>query len=198
VTTAPELLYTMLIPALGGLAVGFPSGLLAGILATLRWAARRRDRGQAMPIYTDDDNPTPGQVPLRGREHLSKLGWLLVALGILGFLAGTISVFQSNSTSSCLRTYIEQSSAVSRERADAGQLDREAIRQQRSVTREFYRVIVDGVAHAPTDPAEQERRRAEFVQKLEGWDARLAEVDRLDAAAEQKRQENPLPARPAC
>jgi hypothetical protein len=192
----PHTLLTIVIPVVGGLATGFSTGLLTGILGTLRWIARRRDRGlTAMPVYTDDNNPTPGHVPLRGKEHLSKLGWLLLTLGVLGLLAGTISVLQSNSTSSCLQQYIERTTSTNQQRAEAAALDRQGLRQQIGVTREFNAAMIEGITNPPAD---QERARAEFLEKVRVWDTRLAEVDRLFQEAEAQRQLNPVPARPSC
>jgi hypothetical protein len=190
-----ELFSTMLIPALGGLAVGFPSGLLTGILATLRWAARRRERGQTVPIYTDDNNPTPGHVPLRSGEHLSKLGWFLALVGVAALIMGATSVFQSNSTSSCLQHYIQRTSATNQQRAEAAALDRQGLQEQISVFRELNAVFIESIKNPPADPAQA---RTDFLGKSETWDARLAKVDGLFREAEVQRAANPVPPQPTC
>lgn len=192
--TVLQFLLTFLVPALGGLIIGFP----AGVIAALYWVGRRRERGEPVPIYTDDDNPNPGRTPWRGREHLSRLGWLLVILGVIGFVAGLVALVQNNDTAGCLRNYIEQTSAASQERAEAAELDRQAIRQQRAVSREFNQVMIDAVTNPATDQAARDKARTDFLVKARDWDARLAEVDRLDQQAEAQRQQNPLPPRPDC
>jgi hypothetical protein len=196
--TSHEVLVAVLLPGFAGLTAGFCIGLVTGILATLRWVARRRERGAAVPIYTDDNNPKPGHIPLRGREHLSWLGWVLATAGVLGIVLGSISLYQNNSTAGCLREYIERSSATNQQRAGAGELDRQAVRQQRQVTREFNATMIAAITNPVTDPAAREQARTEFLTKIRDWDARLAEVDRLDQEAEQQRRENPLPAQPDC
>lgn len=196
--TSHEVLSLVLVPAISGLAAGFLTGLITGILATLRWVANRRERDELMPIYTDETNPDPGHTPWRGREHLSKLGWALLLLGVLGLIGGTISLYQSNHTQNCLRTYIEQSSAANKERSEAGELDRQAIRQQRAVTQEFNNVLIDSITNPPKDDAAREQARQGFLVKANDWNARLAKVDELDRAADQQRRDNPLPGVPNC
>jgi hypothetical protein len=196
--TSHAVLSGVLLPAFAGLAVGFFIGLATGILATLRWVARRRERGAAVPIYTDETNPNPGHVPWRGREHLSRLGWVFVALGLLGILMGSYSLYQNNATANCLRDYIERSSEINQQRAAGGEIDRQGIRQQRAVTREFNQVLIDSVTNPTVDPAAREAQRQDFLVKANDWNARLDEVDRLDRDAERLRRENPLPAQPDC
>jgi hypothetical protein len=47
---------------------------------------------------------------------------------------------QNNNTADCLADFNTAFAAAQRERADAADLDRQAIRQQRAVTREFNQV----------------------------------------------------------
>jgi hypothetical protein len=192
--TPLQLIATVIIPALVGVIIGFP----AGVVTAMCWASRHPARGGQVPIYRDDTNPTPGRVPLRGREHLSKVGWFLAIAGLLGFLGGVIGVVQSNNTATCLRGYIAQGSVVNQQRAGAAELDRQAIRRQRAVTHEFNDVMIDAVTNPVTDPAKREQARQDFLVKAKDWNARLDEVDRLDAEAEKKRQDNPLPPEPDC
>lgn len=196
--TPDSLLSTLLLPLLGGLAVGFVGGLITGILATLRWVARRRDRGAAVPIYTDEANPNPGHVPWRGREHLSRLGWILAFLGIIGVLLGSFSLYRNTQTANCVAEFNTRFSLAQRERAAAAELDRQAIRQQRQVTREFNGLLIDSINNPAVDEAAREKARTDFLAKIRDWDGRLAEVDRLDQAAEEQRKQNPLPPTPDC
>jgi len=196
--TSHDVFAVVLLPAVSGLIAGFAIGLLTGILATLRWVARRRERGQAVPFYTAETNPTPGHVPWRGREHFSRLGWMLVALGIVGIVLGSFSLYRNAATQNCLREYIEQSSTTNQQRAVSGEIDRRGIRQQRQVTREFNQVLIDSITNPVPDPAAQAQARKDFLVKANDWNARLDEVDRLDLEAEAKRQQNPLPPVPDC
>lgn len=196
--TSHDVFAVVLLPAVSGLIAGFFLGLVTGIHATLRWVARRRERDADMPIYTDEANPSPGHVPWRGREHLSRLGWALVVLGVIGIVLGSFSLYRNTATQNCLREYIRQSSEVSQQRAVSGDIDRTAIRQVRKVDQEFYQLMINAVTHPVTDPAAQEKARQDFLIKANDWNARLAEVDRLDQEAETKRQQNPLPPPPDC
>lgn len=189
-----QLFITFLLPALLGALVGFPSG----VITALYWVCRQREQGETVPTYTDDTNPTPGRVPWKGREHLSRMGWMLAVLGIIGFLAGIVGLVQNNNTAGCLRSYITQSSVINQQRAAAGDADRQGIRQVRQVNQEFYQLIIASVTNPATDPAQREQARQDFLVKANDWDARLAEVDRLDREAEQRRQDNPLPPEPNC
>lgn len=189
-----SLLLTLLFPWLAGLIVGF----IAGSLATLYWACRRREQGTPVPTYKDDLQAAHRKRPWRGSDHLSRLGWVLLILSLAGLVAGTVSILQNNNTASCLRDYIEQTSATNQERGVAADLDRQAIRQQRSVTREFNQVMIDAVTKPVTDTAAREKARLDFLAKAHDWDARLAEVDRLDRDAEAQRRNNPLPPPPNC
>lgn len=192
--TVLHALITFLLVACGGLIVGF----FAGIVTAVCLICRQREQGPLMPTYTDKNNPTPGHIPWRGREHLSRVGWVLVLAGLLGFVGGVVGLVQSNSTASCLRDYIEQSSVVNQERGAAGELDRQAIRQQRAVTQEFNDVMIHAVTNPVTDEAGREAARQDFLTKAQDWNARLAEVERLDQQAEKQRRENPLPEQPNC
>lgn len=192
--TVLNVLFTFFLPALGGLIVGFPSG----VITTLYWVGRRRARGETVPIYTDETNPTPGHIPLRGREHLSKLGWSLAIIGIVGVILGIFGLYRNAATQTCLREYINQSSAINQQRATSGEIDRRGIRQQRDVFIEFNQVLIDSITHPVTDPAAVEQRRQDFLVKSNDWNTRLAEVKRLDQEAEAKRQQNPLPPPPDC
>lgn len=197
--TSYEALHLVLIPALAGLVTGFLAGLIAGFLAALHWVALRRERAAAVPTYTDDvSNRRPGHVPWRGGEHLSRLGWMLLLLGVLGLVGGTISLVQSGRTQICLSSYIAASSMANQQRADAGELDRQAIRQQRAVTQELNAAFIDAITNPPSDEAGRELARQGFLVKARQWNARLDEVDKLDRAADQQRRDNPLPAPPDC
>lgn len=196
-TTSAELLSTAVMPALAGLAVGFPAGVLTGILATLKWVARRRERGQPVPIYTEDRNPDPGHTPWRSKEHFSRLGWVFVALGLLGLVLGAIALYQNNRTSTCLAEYNANFTAATRERATAGELDRQGIRLQIAVTREWNAAIADSINNPPPPELRDQARRG-FLDKINDWDRRLSEVDGLFDKAEQQRRENPLPTQPDC
>lgn len=192
-------LHTMLLPALMGLVVGFCAGVPAGILATLRWIDHRRTQGKPMPTYNDADFPDADHRPWHGgREHLSRLGIALALLGIAAFIASVIAIVQNNSTASCLADFNAAFTTAQRQRADAAELDRQAVRQQRQVTREFNQVLIDSVTNPATEPAAREKTRLDFLTKARDWDARLAEVDRLDRQAEQQRVDNPLPVQPGC
>jgi len=191
-TGSAHLLSSLLFPALGGGTVGF----VAGVFATLYWVGRSRERGRAVPIYSEADHPE-GR-PWRAGEHLSRLGWVLLVLSVAGLIAGTVSLFQTTAQARCLATFTTSSAEAQRERAEAAELDRRAIRQQRAVTREFNQVLIDAVANPVTDPAAREKARDSFLAKARDWDARLAEVDRLDGAAEAQRRHNPLPLQPDC
>jgi len=197
--TLPAALSNVLVPLVAGLIVGFGSGVATGVLATLRWVTRRPAQGNsAVPIYTDETNPTPGKTPWRGHEHFSKLGWTFVVLGLLGLLMGSWSLYQNNKTADCVAQFIETTAATNQARGEAGDLDRQAIRQQRSITRELNQEFINAIATPVTDPAALEARRVEFLTKARDWDARLAEVDRIDRDAEARRQQNPLPDPPRC
>lgn len=206
--TSSTLLADLVLPAITGLIIGFAAGLIVGAAATLRWISRRANRGADVPIYHDDpiDDASPADAteraprkrPWRGREHFSKLGWVLATLGVVGFLAGVLSLVQNNSTAQCLSDFVANNAASSRERAVAADLDRQAIRQHRQITQEFNQIMINAVTHPVTDPAGQAKAREDFLVKAKDWDARLAEVDRLDQQAERQRQNNPLPARPTC
>jgi len=201
--TSSTLLADLVLPAIAGLIVGFAAGLIVGAAATLRWISRRANRGANVPIYHDDapvdgTEQAPRKRPWRGREHFSKLGWTLAILGVLGFVAGILSLVQNNSTSQCLAEFVANNAASTRGRAEAAATDRLAIRQQRQITQEFNQIMIDAVTHPVTDPAAQAKAREDFLVKAKDWDARLAEVDRLDQAAEKQRQDNPLPAQPVC
>lgn len=189
------ILPNVLFPVLGGLIVGF----VAGVLATLDWIGRRREQGKPVPTYkTDDPQAAHRKRPWRGNEHLSWVGVALLILSLAGLVAGTVSILQNNDTAACLRDYIEQTSATNQERGGAADLDRQAVRQQRAVTREFNQVMIDAVTHPVTDPAAMAKARADFLVKARDWDARLAEVDRLDRDADTRRRNNPLPPPPNC
>lgn len=196
--TMPAALSTVLLPTLGGLIVGFGAGVLTGIFSTLRWVTRRSALGDSVPIYTDETNPTPGHRPLRSKEHFSKLGWVFVVLGLLGIVLGSISLYQNNRTAGCVARFTQANAVTTQERSEAGALDRQAIRQQRAVTRELNQEFIDAIANPVTDPAAQTARRDQFLVKARDWNARLEEVDRLDRTAEEQRQQNPLPAPPSC
>jgi hypothetical protein len=133
-----------------------------------------------------------------GREHLSRFGIALALLGMVALIASIVAIVQNNNTAHCLADFNASFAAAQRERADAADLDRQAIRQQRSVTREFNQVMIDAVTKPATAPEAQEKARTDFLAKARDWDARLAEVDRLDHAAEAQRQQNPLPVQPDC
>jgi hypothetical protein len=192
--------HTMVLPLIAGLIVGFCAGIITGILATLRWVARRRTQGTPMsPTYTEDDFPDTERRPWHGgREHLSRFGIALALLGMVALIASIVAIVQNNNTAHCLADFNASFAAAQRERADAADLDRQAIRQQRSVTREFNQVMIDAVTKPATAPEAQEKARTDFLAKARDWDARLAEVDRLDHAAEAQRQQNPLPVQPDC
>jgi hypothetical protein len=196
--TPHDVITTLVVPAAAGLLVGFLGGLITGILATLCWVARRRERGEAVPIYTDENNPNPGQVPWRGREHFSRLGWFLAICGVLGLFLGSYSLYRNAQTAACLADFNIAFTVASRERADAAELDRQAIRQQRAVTREFNQAMITAIGHPVTDPVGMEKARSEFLDKVRDWDRRLADVDQLDQQAEQQRRQNPLPIKPDC
>jgi hypothetical protein len=193
--TLSDALYAALLPFLVGLIVGFAIGMIIGIASTLRWLARRRQQGKPMPTYTDDTNPTPGKVPWFGSEHLSRFGWLLAIVGAFAIFASVVGLVQNNGTSSCLRSYIEQTSATNQQRADAAALDRQGLQAQIAVFREFNSLLIESVKNPP---ANQEQSRQDFLAKSQNWDARLGQVDQLFREAEQQRQANPVPARPNC
>lgn len=192
--------HTMVLPLIAGLIVGFCAGLITGILATLRWIDRRRTQGKPMPVYSDDDFPDADHRPWHGgREHLSRFGIALAILGVVAFVAAVIAIVQSNSTAACLADFNAAFATAQRERADAADLDRQAVRQQRAVTRD----TIGGITGFLTtdfgdDRTAYAKKRDELVAQLRGGDEKLAEVDRLDTAAEQQRQANPLPAQPDC
>jgi hypothetical protein len=196
--TFPHVLSAVIVPLGIGLAAGFVVGVITGVASTLRWIESRRRQGKLVPIYRDDTNPNPGHVPWRGDEHLSKFGWLLAIMGTLAIIGSVVSLVQNNDTSNCLREYIERSSATNQQRAAGGDIDRQGIRQQRAVTREFNQLLIDSIASPVTDPAAREVQRQDFLARANGWNAQLDEVDRLDREAERLRQENPLPAPPDC
>ena len=196
--TSSTLLAGLVLPVITGLIVGFAAGLIVGAAFTLRWIARRTTRGVGVPIYHEETNPSPGHRPWRGREHFSKLGWVLAILGLLGFMAGIVSLVQNNQTSQCLAEFVANNAASSRARGEAAEIDRQGIRQVRDVDQEFYQLMIDAVTHPVTDPAAQAKARESFLAKARDWDARLAEAKRLDQQAEAQRQANPLPAQPAC
>ncbi len=196
--TSSPLLATLVLPAVTGLIVGFSGGLIAGFSVALCWITRHSVRGGGVPIYHEETNPNPGHRPWRGREHFSKLGWVLAVLGLLGFMAGVVSLVQNNQTSACLAEFVANNAASTRGRAEAAAIDRQAIRQQRQITLEFNQIMIDAVTHPATDPAAQAKAREDFLAKAKDWNTRLAEVDRLDQQAEAQRQANPLPLQPAC
>lgn len=191
--------HTMVLPVIAGLIVGFCAGVITGILATLRWIAHRRTQGTPMPVYTDDDFPDVDRRPWHGgREHLSRFGIALALLGMVALIASVVAIVQNNNTAGCLADFNTAFAAATRERADAAELDRQAIRQQRAVTREFNQVMMNAVTDPATDAAAQQKARGDFLSKARDWDARLAAVDRLDRDAEAQRQNNPLPVQPEC
>jgi hypothetical protein len=191
--------HTLVLPITAGLIVGFCAGVITGVVATLRWLDRRRTQGKPMPVYTDDDFPGVEHRPWHGgREHLSRFGIALATLGVIALIASIVAIVQNNNTAHCLADFNTAFAAAQRERADAAELDRQAIRQQRAVTREFNQVMIDAVTNPVTDEAAKQKARDEFLAKARDWDARLAEVDRLDHAAETQRQSNPLPVQPDC
>jgi hypothetical protein len=193
--TLPDALYSAFIPFALGLLVGFAAGLIIGIMHTLRRAARRRNQGKTMPSYTDETNPTPGHRPLFGNEHLSKFGIVLAIVGTLAIVGSIVSLIGDRNTSSCLRTYIERTTVTNQERAEAAALERQAIRQQVDVLRQQIGFFREAVANPPAD---REASRADFLNKSQGWDLRLADSDRIFQDAEVQRQQNPVPLRPAC
>lgn len=200
--TFSHVLSTAIVPFGIGLCAGLVVGMLTGIISTLRWIENRRRQGKPVPTYTDETNPTPGHIPWRGGstngEHLSRFGWLLAIMGTLAIVASIVSLVQNNDTSRCLREYIERSSVTNQQRAGALDIDRQGIRQQRQVTREFNQLLIDSIASPVTDPAAREAQRQDFLTRASGWNAQLDEVDRLDREAERLRQENPVPDPPNC
>jgi hypothetical protein len=193
--------HTMLLPVIAGLVVGFCAGVITGVLATLRWVAHRRTPGKPLPGDSDADVPDADHRPWHGgRDHLSRLGIALALLGMVALVASVVAIVQNNATAHCLADFNAAFAAAQRERADAADLDRQAIRQQRAVTREFNQVMIAAVTNPipATDPAAQQKARDNFLVKARGWDTRLAEVDRLDRDAEAQRRQNPLPVQPDC
>lgn len=197
--TFSVVLHTMILPALAGLVVGFFAGVFAGIVVALRWIDQRRTQGKPMPTYTEDDFPDADHRPWQGRrEHLTWLGIFLAVVGPIALIASIVGIVQNNNTARCVADFNAAFATAQRERADAAELDRRAIRQQRAVTREFNASMIEAISHPVTDPAGMEKARAEFLVKVRAWDDRLAEVDQLDGAAEQQRRQNPLPTQPEC
>jgi flagellum-specific peptidoglycan hydrolase FlgJ len=160
--------------------------------------ARRRERGEAVPIYTDENNPNPGQVPWRGREHFSRLGWFLAICGVLGLFLGSYSLYRNSESAACQAKFNETFAAAMHEQVSAGAVTRDATRIQREVSTEQNQAFIDAIKHPATDPAAAQKVRDDFVAKSQGWNDRLAEAAQLDQAAEQKRQQNPLPDQPDC
>ena len=156
--TSSTLLATLVLPALAGLVVGFVAGLFAGAAAMLRWIHRHLPPGADVPIYDDETNPTPGHRPWRGREHFSKLGLLLVLLGILGFVAGVISLVQIRDVSHCLADFAQRSATVNQARAEAGDIDRAADKQARDATQDSVDAIVS-IFDLPKDLSPEDRQK---------------------------------------
>jgi hypothetical protein len=193
------LLATLVLPALTGLIVGFAAGIIVGAAVTLRWFTRRLYRGDSVPIYHEEDNPTPGRRPWRSKEHFSRLGWTLALLGILGFIAGVISLLQIRDVSGCLADYAQSSATSTQARAEAADIDRAADKKARDATQDSVDAIV-GVLDISPDLTPDERRKI-----LDGYKVRfarnrdaLARIEQDKAHAEQIRDANPVPAQPAC
>lgn len=201
--THHDLLLSLVLPITAGLVVGFCAGLGVGVVVALRWLCQRPTRGDGVPIYTEGENPTPGRIPWRGRrEHLSIFGWCLAIAALSALLVGSYNLYQNNQivnrtnqVATCLSGFVTASSAAQQQRSAAYDIDRQAIREQRSVFREFDKVMIDSVTNPPADQA---AARADFLAKAKDWDARLAHVDDLDRQAEQQRRNNPLPPQPNC
>lgn len=191
--TRLDLLSGLLLPVLGGLIAGFLLGLTTGIIATLIWEARHRKGEDHVPTYIDATNPTPGKRPWHGSEHLSRLGWVLTVLGVLGVLFGAISLYSNSRTANCLADANTRFIEVLRQRDAADDLERQAIRQHRAVIREDYQALVSEIHNWPTDPAAQEKAKADFQAHAQDRDAHLADLDRIDEAADQQRRSHPLP-----
>jgi hypothetical protein len=111
-----------------------------------------------------------------------------------------IALVQTNNTADWVARFTSASSAAQLERAEAAGIDRQAVRQQRAVTRDTIKAMVTLLTANvdPNDTAERVRVRDEFLTKIRAADSQLAEIDRLDGAAEQQRRENPLPPQPRC
>jgi hypothetical protein len=204
-TTSP-LIFNLILPALGGLGIGFSAGLTVGAIVTLRWICRKLPEGDGVPIYRDDTNPTPGRRPTRSREHFSRLGWVFVILGLLGCLLGAWSLWknqetaaQTRATAACVAQFTQFNAETQQQRAVAADIDRQATAKQRDVTRELLRGITKLLT---TDFAGDRdayfRARDELVTKLQAADHTLDGVDQLYQQAQQQRDANPVPPAPAC
>lgn len=202
-TGSVSALSTIVLALAGGIVLGF----IAGVMATLWWVGRRRAQGRPVPTFTDPaETPPPTERsirprrPLYGGEHLSKLGLTLLILSLFGIVVGVYATVSTTTANACQATFNRSFIAAQRERAGAAGLDREAIRRQRAVTRDTLAAMV-GLLTADVDrndPAAGVRVRDEFLTKIRDGDRRLAEVDRLDMAAEEQRKANPLPPEPDC
>jgi hypothetical protein len=195
----PELLITVLIPAIGGLAVGFSSGFLTGILATLRWVAQRRDRGQTMPTYRDSDPEHPQKRPLLGGEHLSIFGVFLASVATLALIAGVISLAGDRAISDCLSGHATDTAVASTARAEAGDIDRAADKQIRDATQDSIDAIVN-IFDVPRDLSPEDRQRTtdEYKARFARNRDAIAAAAQQKGVAEQIRDANPLPPPPAC
>jgi hypothetical protein len=121
------------------------------------------------PTYSDADFPDADHRPWHGgRDHLSRLGIALALLGMVALVASVVAIVQNNNTAHCLADFNASFAAAQRERADAADLDRQAIRQQRSVTREFNQVMIDAVTKPATAPEAQEKARTDFPGQSPG------------------------------
>jgi len=197
--TVSTLLATLILPVLTGLIVGFATGIIVGAAVTLRWFIRQIPRGDGVPIYHDDANPTPGRRPLRSKEHFSKLGWTLALLGIIGFIAGVLSLWQIRDVSACLANYAQVSAASTQARAEAADIDRAADRRARDATQDSVDAIVS-LFDVPRDlgPEERQKITAEYRARFSRNRDALVSVEQEKTHAEQIRDANPIPAQPAC
>jgi hypothetical protein len=88
---------------------------------------------------------------------------------------------------------------VQRERATAADLDRAAATKQRDVTQDLLRSINGFLTtNFNGDQAAYTRARDQLVARLNAGDQTLDEVNRMYAAAQQRRDKNPVPEAPSC
>lgn len=132
------------------------------------------------------------------RMHENGRRWLMVAssclnvLALLGMIVTAVFVVQQRDYTACQRAYNDSVQLVLRERGEAGDLDRRAIRLIAESGAQMVTVILPP---APGQPVPSQQDRVDAVQKWRD-DQRIASGQLKEA--DEKRAANPIPPPTQC